>query len=405
MTTRTPAPVEGHCDPAFARVREVFEASFDKGEVGAGVAVYADGVRVVDLWGGWRDGDRTRPWTRDTLVNTFSTTKGMTTVCAHRLVERGLLDVDEPVATYWPEFAQAGKERVTVRHLLTHQAGLPAVDPPLPPEQRHDWAAVTAALAAQPPAWEPGTHAAYHAVTFGYLVGEVVRRVDGRSLGTYFRDEVAEPLGADFLIGFGPEHDARCADVLPPQPAADGQLSPAAAASAAMSRGTNSRAWRAAEIPAANGHGTADGVARVYAALARGGTIDGVEVLRPSTIAAATVRQHPSGGPPDAGAGAPDAATQLAARGPAGITGLPFALGFLVIGEFLRLRAGGGGGGAGDVPGGALFGHPGAGGSIGAADPEARIGFGYVMNQMQAGMVGGAHGFALIGAVYESLAG
>src|SRR4051794_15303 len=179
----TKAPVNGTCDEAFARVRDVFEASFGNGEVGAGVAVYVDGDRVVDLWGGWADGARTRPWERDTIVNTFSTTKGMTATCAHRLVERGLVDVDAPVANYWPEFAQAGKGRVTVRHLLTHQAGLHNITADLPREKRNDWDAVTTALAAQEPAWEPGTRSMYHAVTFGYLVGEVVRRVDGRSLG------------------------------------------------------------------------------------------------------------------------------------------------------------------------------------------------------------------------------
>jgi CubicO group peptidase (beta-lactamase class C family) len=390
--------VDGTCDAAFAGVRDVFEASFDKGEVGAGVAVYVDGKQVVDLWGGWADGARTRPWAEDTIVNTFSTTKGMTTICAHRLIERGLLDVDERVSTYWPEFAQAGKQDITVRHLLTHQAGLPAIEAQLPPEKRHDWAAVTNALAAQAPAWEPGTHAAYHAVTFGYLVGEVVRRVDGRSLGTYFREEVAEPLGADFLIGFGPEHDARCAEVLSGAPSPEAAVSPMAAANAAMARGANSRTWRAAEIPAANGHATADGVARPYAALARGGTLDGVEVLRPETIEAAIVRQRPSG--PSTAPPVADAAAQVAARGPAGITGLPFALGFMRTGDFIRMRAGGA-----DVPGTAMFGHPGAGGSIGGADPVAKIGFGYVMNQMQAGMVGGAHGFNLIAAVYASIAG
>lgn len=391
----TEAGVEGTCESDFARVRDVFEASFDKGEVGAGVAVYVDGERVVDLWGGWADADRTRPWTADTIVNTFSTTKGMTTICAHRLVERGLLDVDERVATYWPEFSQAGKQDITVRHLLSHQAGLPALAVELPREQRHDWEAVTTALAAQAPAWEPGSRAAYHAVTFGYLVGEVVRRIDGRSLGTYFRQEVAEPLGAEFLIGFGPEHDDRCAEVLSPAPSPDAAASPMAAANAGMARGANTRAWRAAEIPAANGHGTADGVARPYAALARGGMLDGVEVLRSDTIERALVRQRPHGQPEaqEAGPGA-----QVAARGPAGITGLPFALGFMLIGDFIRMRSGGA-----DGPGTSMFGHPGAGGSIGAADPVARVGFGYVMNQMQAGMVGGAHGFNLIAAVYDCL--
>ena len=394
----TTAEVHGTCDDAFAPVRDVFAASFDKGEVGAAIAVYVDGVRVVDLWGGWADGARTRPWQRDTIVNTFSTTKGMTATCAHRLIERGLVELDAPVATYWPEFAQAGKEKVTVRHLLTHQAGLHNITAELPRDKRNDWDTVTAALAAQEPAWEPGTRAMYHAVTFGYLVGEVVRRVDGRSLGTYFREEVAEPLGADFLIGFGPEHDARCAEVLPPEAAAgDGESSPMAAAYGGMAKGANTREWRAAEIPAANGHGTADGVARLYAALSRGGELDGVRVLQPETIAAATVRQHPSG-EADQAAGA-SVGDQVGGGRIAGLTGLPFALGYMRVGDLLSMRVGA------DGPGAALFGHPGAGGSTGVADPGAKLGIGYVMNQMQAGMVGGAHGFNLIFSVYGVLAG
>jgi CubicO group peptidase (beta-lactamase class C family) len=388
--------VEGTCANEFAEVRDVFESSFANGEVGAGVCVYVDGEEVVDLWGGWADGARTRPWKQDTIVNTFSTTKGMTTICAHRLIEQGLLDVDERVATYWPEFAQAGKDGVTVRHLLTHQAGLPGIKEQLAGDDRIDWHAVTTALAAQEPAWEPGTRAMYHAVTFGYLVGEVVRRIDGRSLGTYFREEVAQPLDADFFIGFGPELDDRCAEVLPPQ--AEGEGAPAAAATGAMARGTHTRAWRAAEIPAANGHGTARGVARPYAALARGGELDGVRILRPETIEAATVRQHPSGG---ATADAPIPGAP-ARTGAAGLTGLPFALGFMAVGEFVRLRAGAAEGE--DVPGGRMFGHPGAGGSMGAADPDKRIGFGYVMNQMQSGMTGGAHGFNLLAAVQRCTA-
>jgi CubicO group peptidase (beta-lactamase class C family) len=392
------ASVDGTCDEAFARVRDVFEASFDKGEVGAGVAVYVDGEKVVDLWGGWADGSRTKTWQRDTIVNTFSTTKGMTATCAHRLIERGLVDVDEPVATYWPEFAQAGKGRVTVRHLLTHQAGLHALATELPRDKRHDWAAVTEALAAQAPAWEPGTKSMYHAVTFGYLVGEVVRRVDGRSLGTYFKEEIAEPLGADYLIGFGPEHDARCAEVLPPNAGGegDGAASPMGAAYTGMGRGANTREWRAAEIPAANGHGTADGVARLYAALSRGGELAGVQVLKPDTIDTAIVRQHPAG-PGDGAASAPSVPGQVGAGRIAGLTGLPFGLGYMRIGDLLRMRTGA------DAPGAALFGHPGAGGSTGLADPDAKVGFGYVMNQMQAGMVGGAHGFNLIFAVYDCL--
>src|SRR5690606_34425284 len=181
--------VEGYCDARFAAVRERFEASFARGEeLGAAIAFCLDGERVVDLWGGFCDRERTRPWRRDTIVNTYSTTKGMTAICAHQLAERGELDLDAPVARYWPEFAAADKGDVPVRWLLSHQAGLPAIREPLPPEALYDWDAMTGALAAQAPWWEPGTRHGYHALTFGHLVGEVIRRASGRTVGAWFRD-------------------------------------------------------------------------------------------------------------------------------------------------------------------------------------------------------------------------
>lgn len=392
------APVNGSVAPGFEQVRDVFAQSFTKGEVGAAVCIYRDGEPVVDLWGGWKDAARTSPWERDTIVNTFSTTKGMTTVCLLQLVEQGKVDLDAPVATYWPEFAAAGKDKVTVRHLLTHQAGLPALDTDLG-DARFDWDAVTSALAAQAPAWEPGTQSTYHALTFGYLVGEVVRRVDGRSLGTYFREEIAEPLGVDYMIGFGPEHDARCAEVIPPPLPSSGQTEdPVALMTRRLSQSTDTRAWRAAEIPAANGHGSAAGVARFYAAIARGGELDGVRILEEATIDAAMVRQHPSGGADHGADPSADVRSQLASSGVAGITGLPFGLGFMRIGDFLAGALGE------DAPGTGLFGHPGLGGSMGLADRDAKLGIGYVMNQMQGGMAGGSHGFALIMTAYACLA-
>jgi CubicO group peptidase (beta-lactamase class C family) len=194
--------IHGTCDPRFAAVRDVFLANFaEDDEIGAAVAVVVDGKTVVDLWAGWADPDRTRPWQRDTIANVYSCTKGMTALCLHRLVEQGRVDLDAPVARYWPEFAQAGKEGIPVRWLLSHRAGLAAVKPMLPAEALYDWDAMVAALAAETPWWEPGTKHGYHAVTFGWLVGEVVKRVSGKSLGSYFRDEVAGPLGVDFHIG------------------------------------------------------------------------------------------------------------------------------------------------------------------------------------------------------------
>ena len=211
--------IGGYCDSRFRAVKDAFAQNFDlHGEVGASVAAMVDGRVVVDLWAGYADGARTRPWERDTIVNVYSTTKGMVAACAHRLVEKGLLDLDAPVARYWPEFAQMGKERLPVRYLLSHKAGLPAIREPLPVGTLYDWNAMAAALAGEEPWWEPGAKHGYHAVTFGFLVGEVVRRVSGKSVGAYFRDEIAAPLSLDFHIGLGAEHDTRTAELLAAPP-------------------------------------------------------------------------------------------------------------------------------------------------------------------------------------------
>jgi CubicO group peptidase (beta-lactamase class C family) len=214
--------IGGDNDPRFARVREVFEASLHDGtELGAAVAVTIDGKPVVDLWGGLADKDSARAWEKDTLVNVFSTTKGLTAMCAHRLVDQGLLDLEAPVAQYWPEFASQGKEAIRVRSLLNHRAGLPAVKETLPPEALFDWTAMTTALAAEAPWWTPDTQHGYHAVTFGWLVGEVIRRASGRTMGTYFREEIARPLGLDVHVGLEPCDDARCAELRPGRKRAD----------------------------------------------------------------------------------------------------------------------------------------------------------------------------------------
>src|SRR5579862_2014747 len=221
--------IEGTCDPRFKKVEGAFAANFETtNEVGASVAMYIDGKLVVDLWGGYTDQARTKPWTRDTLVNVYSTTKGLAAMCAHRLVDQGKLDLDAPVAKYWPEFAQAGKEKLPVRFLLSHRAGLPAIRKTLPPEALYDWKTMTDAIAAQEPWWVPGTKHGYHAITFGWLVGEVVRRVSGKSLGTYFRDEIAKPLGIDAYIGFDASLDPRVAEIFPAPPPPPGQPNPMA---------------------------------------------------------------------------------------------------------------------------------------------------------------------------------
>ena len=277
-------PIDGTCAPAFAAVREAFAANFANDlEVGACFTAAVAGDTVVDLWGGFRDARRTLPWERDTIVCVWSTTKVMTAACAWMLAARGALDLDAPVARYWPEFAAAGKEELPVRFLLSHSSGLAGWDQPIEMSDLYDWERSTALLAAQAPWWEPGTASGYHALTFGHLIGEVIRRITGRSLGRFFRDEVAAPLGADFHIGLAPEHEPRLGEMVAPTQAPDAMtdmlrrvMTNPRGWSPSVAR---DRAYRAAEVPGANGHGNARSVARVAAALASGGALDGVRLL------------------------------------------------------------------------------------------------------------------------------
>lgn len=383
--------VRGENDPRFARVREVFEASFRDGtELGAAVAVTIDGKPVIDLWGGVADKDTARAWERDTLVNVFSTTKGLTAMCAHRLVDQGLLDLEAKVARYWPEFAGQGKDDIRVRSLLDHRAGLPAVNETLPPEALFDWAAMTRALAAEPPWWTPDTQHGYHAVTFGWLVGEVIRRAAGRTMGAYFREEIAEPLGLDVHVGLDSKHDARCAELRPgrrrPEESTlfdrivSAPYSMTAKAFAnpitmLMPGTVGSRAWRAAELPSVNAHATARSIGRLYGALACGGEQDGVRVLSAESIARARTERS---------------------SGVDAVLGVPtrFGLGFMLPQPEARFG-----------PSASSFGHPGAGGSIGFADPEHRVGFAYVMNRMGSSLLLDPRPAALIDAFYTCLAG
>jgi len=270
------ADIRGNCEDRFGKVRDVLAESLDTDDVGASVAVFVDGEPVADLWGGYVDTARTVAWDRDTITTVWSTTKTMTALCALVLADRGDLDLDAPVARYWPEFAAAGKETTRVRHLLGHTAGLPDFDGPIAVEDLFDWPAVTARLAAQAPAWEPGTAGGYHSVTFGFLVGEVVRRITGRSRGTFFAEEIARPLGADFHIGLAAEHDHRVGPLIPdPQ----GDKPPGFLVGVSDSY---SEAWRRAELPAINGYGNARSVAAVQSVLACSGVSGGVRLLSPA---------------------------------------------------------------------------------------------------------------------------
>jgi CubicO group peptidase (beta-lactamase class C family) len=382
--------IEGQCDPRFDRVKAAFAENFAKrNEYGAAIAVTLDGKPVLDLWAGHTDKARAQPWGRDTIANVFSTTKGMTAICAHRLVDQGKLDLDAPVVTYWPEFAQAGKEKMPVRMLLNHQAGLPAIRRKLTDDDMYNWDTMASALAAQEPWWTPGTRHGYHALTIGFLVGEVIRRITGKSVGTYFRDEIAQPLGLDCHIGLDARDDARCATMLasPPPPPGEvnlfeyAQQHPDSVTGYAFSNpatamklgAVNSRAWRGAEIPAANGHTNARSLARLYGALARGGELDGVRVLSREGVTRCHTEESFG----------KDEVLLITTR---------FTTGFMLTKP--------------DDPFGPnphSFGHPGAGGSLGFADPDAKLGFGYVMNKMGPYIIVDPRTRTLIEAVYASL--
>jgi CubicO group peptidase (beta-lactamase class C family) len=294
------ADIQGSYDDLFSAVPSELAKLLDDGDAGGSVAVFVDGEPVVDVWGGFADADHTIPWQRDTIANVFSVTKTMTALCALILADRGQLDLDAPVTRYWPEFATAStepaaKERVLVRHLLGHTAGLPDWDGPI--EELCDWPSATARLAAQAVQWEPGSAAGYHSLTQGFLVGEVIRRVTGQSVGDFFAATVAGPLGADFHLGLAAEDDDRVALTVPPPTrdedyaAGAGRDAPATAGTPVRIRDGNSVAWRRAQIPAASGFGNARSVALVQSVLACGGTVRGQRILSPAGSARARAEQ------------------------------------------------------------------------------------------------------------------
>ncbi|MEV0275651.1 serine hydrolase domain-containing protein [Streptomyces sp. NPDC050610] len=376
--------IDGKCDAAFADVREVFARNFADGlELGARVAVVLDGVVVVDLWGGYADPGRGVPWSASTLVNVWSSTKGVVALAAHLLADRGLLDLDAPVARYWPEFAAGGKAELPVRYLLNHRAGLAGLPEPFSAEELYDWGAMTSRLAAAEPLWEPGTVSGYHAMTYGHLVGEVIRRISGRTVGEFIRDELAGPLDADFHIGLAPAEDGRVATLVqaPPPPGSEleelfAKLSPIAlAALAGPGAGpeiANTPQWRRAEIPAANGHATALALAQLYGAYA-------------GRSAVLSARQA-------------DLARQGQGRCLDLVIGAPlgreseFGLGVILSGEE---------GNYGPNP--RAFGFDGYGGSFGMCDPEAGMSMGYTMNVMGHHVLNDPRKTGLIDAVYAAL--
>jgi CubicO group peptidase (beta-lactamase class C family) len=377
------AEIAGTYDPMFKPLRDALAEQLDSGEeLGASIAVTIEGRPVVDIWGGWADEARTTRWGRDTVTNVWSSTKTVLALAAMMVHDRGLIDVYAPVATYWPEFAAGGKEHVQIRHLLSHTSGVSGWDAPFAVEDLYDEPAASARLAAQTPWWEPGTASGYHALSQGHLVGEVIRRVTGRTFKEFVRDEIAAPLGADFQVGLARSDYGRVADVVPPPPLpldfeALGQDSivvktftgPPADATASWTDG-----WRGADIGAANGHGNARSLARIQSVVANGGEVDGVRLLSPETIE--LIFDQQSDGPD------------------------------LVLGEHLRF-------GIGwslpipetvpYIPDGRLCFWGGWGGSLVIDDLDRRMVVSYMMNKMAPGLIGSPRAAAYLTAAYESV--
>ncbi len=376
--------IHGTCDDRFAAVKAAFAANFAQGtEDGASVAVTVDGEMVVDLWAGNAVAESaeaaTAPWQEDTIVNVYSTTKTMAGLCMLMLADRGQLDFNAPVVTYWPEFAAGGKQDVRVRHIMGHTSGLSGWEAPITLEQLYNGTESADLLAEQTPWWEPGTASGYHAVTLGQLQGEILRRIDGRTLGTFFREEVAGPLGADFHIGFGPELDHRCGELVPPgntlagEDLAEDSLPYRTLLSINLdATEPQTRAWRAAEIPAAGGFGNARAVARVHSAMACGGSVGGITLLSEAGVEKVFEEQ---------------------AHGIDQVLGteIKFGMGFGLPTEVMPL------------PSERAFYWGGWGGSLAVIDMDARMSVAYVMNRMFPTLEGDLRGAMLLMAAYGSL--
>jgi CubicO group peptidase (beta-lactamase class C family) len=375
--------IAGEIEAGLEALVAAFAANFrEHGEVGAACAVYRGGKLIADLWGGLADPATGRPWQRDTITLVFSAAKGPTATCINRLVEAGRLDVDIPVARYWPEFGCNGKEGITTRQVLSHRAGLAAVDGDLTLEEVLAWDPVVEAIAAQAPNWEPGSEHGYHARSFGWILGELVRRITGKSIGALIADEIAAPLGLRYWVGLPAELLADCATLVPPEGGSNAvaELLGADSLTARVMGGPSdlfgyNEMWNrpdvlAAEMPSSNGVGDARSLARFYAALV--GEVDGVRLLGEEQLARAC---------------------ELQSRGPDKVIfhETCFGLGY-GLQPALAPRAG---------PN--SFGHPGAGGALAFADPDAEMGFAYVMNGMQFNMEGDPRSMGLVEAAYACL--
>jgi CubicO group peptidase (beta-lactamase class C family) len=374
--------IEGACAPRFARVRDAFAANFAQhGEVGAAISIVQDGEVVADLWGGHADKAKTRPWRHDTLTNVWSTTKGVAAICFAMLVDRGKCRYEDPVASYWPEFAANGKERVTIAQMISHQAGLCGFAEPVTMDIIYDQDRAEALLAAQAPFWTPGEQSGYHALTVGILNNALFRRIEGRTLAAFVREEISIPFGLDIFIGL-PDSDAqRASEIIAPPTlsSTDANPVPSRAQQAALANPvldplwSNTRAWRLAPIPSVNGFANAASLALLYGAMANGGALNGRRLLGADAISAAS-RQLIEGA---------DAVLGLHAR---------WAAGFLLnVHDVYGDQA-------------SAYGHSGWGGSFAFADPERRLGVSYVMNAMGHNLVGDPRGMALIAAILQSCA-
>ena len=377
------AQIEGRCEPRFEAVRGALAQNLDSGEeLGASLVVDIDGDLVVDLWGGYCDQARTVPWTERTITNVWSSTKPVTSLAALMLADRGELDVDAPVARYWPEFAANGKEGVLVRHLMSHSSGVSGLEQPAIVEDLYDWPTATSRMAAQAPWWEPGAASGYHALNYGHLVGEVVRRISGKTLKQFVAEEIAGPLGADFQIGAVEGDWGRIADVVPPPPlpidfdalGPDSLTVKTLTGPFIEADAANTPDWRRADLGAVNGHGNARSVARIMSVVARGGQVGGVRLLRPETIEKIFTEQ---------------------VNGIDLVLGVPLRFG---IGYGLPLAAA-----VPYIPDGRICFWGGWGGSIILMDTDRRMTVSYMMNKMGAGVVGSDRSAEYLTAIYDAV--